>query len=64
MALLSTTLELDEGSLNDMGGAIRSEIYCSFILMMRALRIVEVPEWLPAQYRNQRHCFETGMSDE
>jgi hypothetical protein len=39
MALLRTTLELDEGMLTDMGGAIRSEIFCAFLLMMQALRI-------------------------
>ena len=55
MDLLRNTLELDEEMLQDMGGAIRSEIFCAALLVMQALRIVEMPDWLPSQYRNPRH---------
>ena len=29
--------------------------------MMASQGIVTMPDWLPAQYRNPRHSFETGM---
>ena len=59
---LRNTLELDEEMLQDTGGAIRSEIFCAALLMMQALRIVEMPDWLPSQYRNPCHNFDTGMA--
>ena len=37
MDLLMNTLELDENMLHDMGGAIRSEIFCAALILMQAL---------------------------
>jgi hypothetical protein len=62
MDLLRNTLELDENMLQDMGGAIRNEIFCAALIMMQALILVEMPHWLPLQYRNPRHNFESGMA--
>ena len=62
MDLLMNTLELDENMLHDMGGAIRSEIFGAALIMMQALMLVEMPDWMPLQYRNPRHNFESGMA--
>ena len=40
MDLLRNTLELDKEMLQDMGGAIRSEIFCAALIMMQALSSV------------------------
>jgi hypothetical protein len=47
--LLRNTLELDEDMLNDMGGAIRSEIFGAALIMMQSLMLVEMPDWMPMQ---------------
>ena len=45
-----------------MGGAILSEAYRAFLIMMASQGIIIMPEWMPPQYRNPRHSFETGMN--
>jgi hypothetical protein len=60
--LLRNTLELDEVMLNDMGGAIRSKIFGAALIMMQSLMLVEMPDWMPMQYRNPLHNFESGMA--
>ena len=61
MDLLRNTLELDENMLQDMGGAIRSEIFGAALIMKQVLELVEMPDWMPLQYKNLRHNFESGM---
>ena len=42
--------------------AILSEAYGAFLILMASQSIVTMPDWLPAQYRNPTHSFETGMA--
>ena len=44
-----------------MSGAFLSEVYGAFLIMMATQGLVSIPDWLPAQYRDPRHSFETGM---
>ena len=41
--LLRKTLRFDEVMLNNMGSAIRSEIFGAALIMMDALQLVEMP---------------------
>jgi hypothetical protein len=60
--LLRNTLEHDEDMWSEMGGAIRSEIFGAALIMMESLMLVEMPDWMPIQYRNPLHNFESGMA--
>ena len=59
--LLYGCLKLDNELQKLMGGAILSEAYGAFLIMMASHGIIIMPEWMPSQYRNPRHSFETGM---
>ena len=45
-----------------MGGAIHSEIFGAALIMMECLMLVEMPDWMPIQYRNPLHNFESVMN--
>jgi hypothetical protein len=60
--LLRNTLEFDEDMLSDMGGTIQSEIFGAALIMMESLMLVDMPDWMPIQYRNPLHNFESGMN--
>jgi hypothetical protein len=45
-----------------MGGAIHSEIFGAALIMMECLMLVEMPDWMPIQYRNPLHNFESGKN--
>ena len=59
--LLYSCLRLDNELLKLMSGAILSEVYGAFLIVMASQGIVSIPNLLPAQYRDPRHRFETGM---
>ena len=44
-----------------MSGAILSEVYGAFLIMMASQGIVSIPDWLLAQYRDPRNRFKKGM---
>ena len=44
--------------LKNMGSAILSEIFTK--IMIEALQLVEMPDWMPIQYRHPSHNFEMG----
>jgi hypothetical protein len=45
-----------------MGGAIRSEIFGAALIMMESLMLVDMPDWMPIEYMNPLHNFESGMN--
>ena len=48
--------------LKNMGSAILSEIFGGAKIMIEALQLVEMPDWMPIQYRHPSHNFEMGMN--
>jgi hypothetical protein len=47
--LLRNTLILDEEMLWHMAGSICSEIYGGALIMMQALQLAVMPDWMPPQ---------------
>ena len=48
--------------LKNMGSAILSEIFGAAKIMIEASQLVEMPDWMPIQYRHPSHNFEMGMN--
>ena len=48
--LLLECLKLDNEMLKLMGGAILSEVYGAALIMMQSQGLIDMPDWMPAQY--------------
>ena len=59
--LLQGCLKLDNELLRLMGGAILSEAYGAFLIMMQSRGLITLPDWMPSQYRNPSQDFEVAL---
>ena len=62
LALLLDCLKLPKNLIDLMAGAMLSESYCAFVVIMKGLGIINtIPDWPPEVYRDKRHNFVTAM---
>ena len=59
--LLLECLKLDNEMLKLIQGAILSEVYGAAFIMMQSQGLIDIPDWMLAQYQHPGHNFETGQ---